>query len=93
MNDDKTLVQSTTPPRKYQRLVSPDLLEQLRVRFTYHSPLPDQPPRYAHLRGQALMLAEDIVYLIPPGREQALALTKLEEAIFWANAAIARNER
>jgi hypothetical protein len=27
---------------------------------------------------------------IPPGREQALFVTKLEEAMMWANAAIAR---
>ena len=28
---------------------------------------------------------------VPKGREQSLALTKLEEALFWANAGIARN--
>lgn len=30
---------------------------------------------------------------VPAGREQSLMLTKLEEALFWANAAIARDER
>ena len=28
----------------------------------------------------------------PQSREQSLALTNVEQAIFWANAAIARNE-
>ncbi|MER7726403.1 hypothetical protein [Streptomyces sp. NPDC096323] len=35
-------------------------------------------------------LADQINEQVPAGREQALALTKVEEAMFWANAAIAR---
>lgn len=30
---------------------------------------------------------------VPAGREQSLMLARLEEALFWANAAIARDER
>lgn len=40
--------------------------------------------------------AKELAYMIcqntPTSREQSLALTNLEQAIFWANAAIARNE-
>ena len=60
--------------------------------FTYHAPKGDQPERYTALRKMGKDLAEQIMYKTPQGREQSLALTKLEEAIFWANAAIARNE-
>lgn len=33
--------------------------------------------------------AEHMVRCIAPSRERSLALTKLDEALFWANAAIA----
>lgn len=60
--------------------------------FQYHAPSPDQQERYVFLRNEARVLAYNIVKNCPPSREQSLAITKLEEAIFWANAAIARNE-
>lgn len=61
-------------------------------RFTYHPPKGDQPHRYNYLRQQAYTLAIDILRNCPESRERSLALTKLEEAIMWANASIARNE-
>ena len=65
---------------------------ELQNRFKYHSPKDDQPQRYQELRAMAYSLAEWIVLHSQPSREQSLALTKLEEAIMWANAGIARNE-
>lgn len=65
--------------------------EDLEKRFTYHAPKPGQPEIYQSLREQAKALAYAIVEKVPPGREQASALTFLENAIFWANAGIARN--
>jgi hypothetical protein len=35
--------------------------------------------------------AKALMDLLPPGREKSLVLTALEEALMWANAAIARN--
>ena len=61
-------------------------------RFTYHPPKDAQPERYSALRDAALDLAADIDAQCPPSREKSLALTKLEESVMWANAAIARNE-
>jgi len=37
-------------------------------------------------------LAFDIEHFCPDSREKSVAITKLEESIMWANAAIARNE-
>jgi hypothetical protein len=66
--------------------------DDLDNRFTHHPPQGDQPERYKTLRAVAKSLAVHIYTLTPESREQSLALTKLEEAVFWANAAIARNE-
>jgi len=52
----------------------------------------DQGERYVQLRSEARELAELMLESCPPSRERSLAMTKLEESIFWANAAIARNE-
>lgn len=59
--------------------------------FVYHPPKPDQPEKYTRLREEARVLAHLIVDLVPPGREQASALTRLEEAVMHANAGIARS--
>lgn len=73
--------------------VSPEQVADIEKRFTYHRPGGDQPARYATLRGYARELAHTVCRMVPDGREKSLALTKLEEAIFWANAGIARNEQ
>jgi hypothetical protein len=65
---------------------------EIERRFTYHAPKGDQGERYIALREQGKVLAEAIVKMTPACREQSLAVTKLEEAIMWANAAIARRE-
>ena len=60
--------------------------------FSYHTPKEDQPERYEKIRNKAKMLAAYINEKCPDSREKSLAFTKLEEAVMWANAAIARNE-
>lgn len=62
------------------------------TRFTYHAPFGDQPIRYEMIRDRARNLAEFMSEKCPPSRELSLALTNLEQAVMWANAAIARNE-
>ena len=67
-------------------------MSELERRFTYHKPKDDQPDRYVSIREAGKLLATLIVKSVPESREQSLAITKIEEAIMWANAGIARNE-
>jgi hypothetical protein len=66
--------------------------EDLINRFGYH-PANTEEKKSAHelVRAECLQVAVSWNDALPPGREKSLALTKLEEAMFWANAAHARN--
>ncbi len=66
--------------------------DQIDNAFTYHSPKGDQPHRYETMREMAKRLAIWIVANTPESREQSLAITNLDQVVFWANASIARNE-
>jgi len=61
--------------------------------FTYHAPKGDQPMKYEDIRAAARKFAEVINALCPDSREKSVAFTQLETAVFWANAAVARNEQ
>lgn len=67
-------------------------IPRIKNNFTYHPPKDDQTNRYEAIRNNAGELALLINEATPASREQSLSLTALEEAVFWANAAIARNE-
>lgn len=67
--------------------------EELTIRYTYHSPKGDQADRYRTIRDFGSVMATQFELLCPPSRELSLAHTKLEEAIMWANAAIARRSK
>jgi len=66
--------------------------ELIERNFTYQPPKSGQPERYTALRAKSKELALLVNDECPESREKSLALTKIEEAIMWANAAIARNE-
>lgn len=65
--------------------------EQIEKAFTYHAPKDGQPEKYQTVRSKAKELAYLINETCPASRERSLAMTKLEEAVMWANASIARN--
>lgn len=60
-------------------------------RFTSH-PATTEETQNAHtsVRQKCYELAEFLNDLLPESREKSLAVTHLEEVMFWANASIAR---
>ena len=68
------------------------VISDLENRFTYHPPKEDQVKRYEAIRTLMLDVALFLDANILDSREKSLAITHLEEATMWANAAIARNE-
>jgi hypothetical protein len=64
---------------------------QIENNFRYHAPSPEQIQAYHELREKAKELAYLIEESCPNSREKSVAMTNLETAIMWANAAIARN--
>lgn len=57
----------------------------------------DIPEQYREdikkIKAFAGTFASTIIDIVPDGREKSMALTKLEEVMFWANAGIARGEK
>lgn len=68
--------------------------KELRHRFTPQPGTDAGEPgmvRGHTIRKACLEVAHVICDYTPNGREQALAITKLEEAMFWANKALTRD--
>lgn len=65
--------------------------EDLQDRFGFH-PAGTESARRAHssVRAACLVAARSLNELLPEGREKSLAITNLEQAMFWGNAAVAR---
>ena len=79
-------------PAMFREITQGRTLLDIANRFTYHPPKDGQAQRYTILRNQAHDFANRIVLLCPDSRERATALTHLDSAVMFANAAIARNE-
>jgi hypothetical protein len=62
----------------------------LQHRFHFHPADKARQDMHAEVRDSCYQAALTLFVLLPEGREKALVMTKLEEAMFWANAAVAR---
>ncbi len=70
-------------------------IEEVNRRFTkrQNHPNPDVNSLLEIIWGQFRLMAIKIIEIVPPGREQSLAITSLEESLFWAQAQIERTYR
>ncbi|SDP60485.1 hypothetical protein SAMN04487905_10611 [Actinopolyspora xinjiangensis] len=64
--------------------------DDIESRFTYHAPTDDRIEQHEQVRAEVRELAHRLNDTLPEGREKSVVMTKLEEALMWANAAIAR---
>ncbi|MEO3974358.1 hypothetical protein [Streptomyces sp. CAU 1734] len=69
--------------------MTPDDLDR---RFAFHaSSRHDKAEAHSDVRSACRELAELLNRVLPEGREKSIAVTRLEEVMFWSNAAIARD--
>lgn len=66
-------------------------MDDLTNRFRFHKATDKTGPQHALIRVKCYELATELNDFLPEGREKSVALTKLEEVMFWSNAAIARD--
>lgn len=60
-------------------------------RFAFHpADTQEKQDLHAEVRSAAGSAANLFNEILPEGREKSTAMTKLEEAMFWANASLAR---
>lgn len=61
-------------------------------KFMYHAPKEGQPEKYVEIRDMGKQMAELLNNMCPESQEKTEAIKNIEQAVFWANAAIARHE-
>ena len=59
--------------------------------FKYHRPDEEKVRMHEFVRERCKSLATDLDDIVIDSREKAVAVTKLEEVMMWANASIARH--
>lgn len=64
-------------------------IEEVQHRFGYHRADQQAAEQHAAIREAYILLGSVVAQAVPAGREQALAMTALQESMMWANAGVA----
>jgi len=70
-------------------MLNPD---EINKRFSFHPATDKSRPQHEDARSIIRGAAIQVNKVIPDGREAAVVMTKLEEALMWANKAIAMHD-
>lgn len=65
-------------------------MNDLTNRFRFHRADEAKAAKHTLVRQKCFELAVELNDLLPDGREKSLAITHLEEVMFWSNGALAR---
>lgn len=66
--------------------------EDIAHRFAFHAATTEEKrDEHTSIRQACRRLADDLNERLPDGREKSLAITHLEQVMFWGNAAVARS--
>lgn len=73
-------------------MYDPSMSDQIDQVRRYRAPRPDQVERMERLRTAVTDVMVLVDGLCPHSREKSLAVARLDEALFYANSAMIRNE-
>ena len=65
--------------------------DDINNRFMYHPPSDTRAAKHVMIREHGKALVELINEEVPDGREKENAIMRIEEAVMWANAGLARS--
>jgi len=85
-NNENEVIEATETTASVDDFRMYEIDERMQARldndYVYHSPKGNQQFRYVAIREKAKELAETICKCSPQSREQSVALTNLEQAVF-----------
>jgi hypothetical protein len=87
-----SVVQPEPAVEKLDSYSDPASASTINLQFDYHAPDDARRRQHEATREACRAHAHRMDDLVPSGREKSLMRTHLETAMFWANAAIARQE-